>query len=171
MKTWADAINKIGYNTQQREEVLDALIYKKIDHYPYDNKQYKLKCVYPCNDCKDDEPTYCLRCWGNTVGGVANANSFLQQTDTTSTCQHQCKEGFTVDGNIVSFEMYDELPKVVNLAQSYKRCVKCDESCTECVGRDNKNKDGTKISQPDDRFLCTKCGGALEYIYEKDYKC
>lgn len=35
-----------------------------IDVWEKDTKTYKLKCNFPCSDCKDDDPDYCTKCWG-----------------------------------------------------------------------------------------------------------
>jgi hypothetical protein len=63
IKKWADEINNIG-TTPTRRELLHSEVYKRIDKYDDNDKQYKLKCDYPCADCKEDSPEYCLACWG-----------------------------------------------------------------------------------------------------------
>lgn len=140
MKKWALAILETGYTLEARKDKLDANIYKQIDKYLYDNRKFTLKCTYPCNDCKEDEPSYCLRCWGEIVGGVKNVNTFLQSTDGNSECKSQCDNKFTVNGNQLKYQMYVDLPDVTDLALTYQKCVECGDSCELCVGQTNMDK-------------------------------
>lgn len=60
----ANEILKIGKDENARKDELNKNIYKQIDKWDLNTKTYKLKCNYPCSDCKDDDADYCLKCWG-----------------------------------------------------------------------------------------------------------
>jgi hypothetical protein len=61
----AAEILKIGVDEDKRKDELDKYIYKQIDKWDRNDKTFTLQCNYPCARCKDDDPDYCLDCWGN----------------------------------------------------------------------------------------------------------
>jgi hypothetical protein len=76
-------ILKIGTTEDKRKNELDSVVYKQIDKWDFINKTFTLKCNYPCSNCKDDDPDFCLTCWGDlSSGSFTNLNFYLQPRGT-----------------------------------------------------------------------------------------
>lgn len=165
----AEQILTIGINYKKRTEELDAKIYKQIDKWDYNNKTFKLKCNYPCSDCKDDDPNYCLHCWGIIESeGYENKNYFLQPLK-VQTCKPQCDNKFTVNGpeGIVKIPWKNDLftKGSPDNQMTYYKCRDCEYSCATCAGQQNLNALKTGPSEANDQIRCTSCGGDIGYFF------
>lgn len=81
-------------------------------------------CNWPCEKCSSDKD-YCYKCW--ETPGVAE--KYLTTTETYSTCDVACHDGYTTDGN------KDLI------------CTKCDTPCATCA-------DNGLVG---DKYICLTC--------------
>lgn len=89
-------------------------------------------CNWPCEKCSSDKD-YCYKCWDTP--GVAE--KYLTTTETYSTCDVACHDGYTTDGN------------------KDLHCTKCDTPCATCA-------DNGLVG---DKYICLTCAEGYPYRY------
>ena len=57
-KTWAEAYLAKKYKDLRKD------YFKYVDYFPFNTVKPKLKCNFPCFTCLNNNPNYCLTCWG-----------------------------------------------------------------------------------------------------------
>lgn len=141
-----------------------------IDDYPLNDIRPLLKCVAPCLSCLDAFPDYCMSCWGQFAGedetGVPQPNLryFLQRGEATQTCQEQCDDKFTTNGQSVN---------PASTTEKFFECQECDMFCDKCKGQGTLDTVTNEIDYgtDGDKSRCVTCSFTFPYLVPSEEKC
>lgn len=144
---------------------------KGIDAYLTDDLKPKLKCNAPCYTCLDSDPNWCRSCWG-ALGGTKYKDYFLQATPESSTCQRQCDNGYTTDGDKIIPKSLQN-PSLDDPDMAYYKCTECQTECGTCKGQGIFDRKARKYDygEKGDKQKCIHCSAAFNFLVAKEETC
>lgn len=153
--------------------------FKGIDEYPYNDIIPLLKCEEPCFTCLDNDPKYCLSCWGRDtdIGSGTFSKYFLQpptvENGLRATCASQCDGGYTTNGNIAEATEEEIAADTIDWSKAYYECEACDIPCKTCEGAGPYSlvEAENLVGVAGDKFKCTSCDPAFKYLSEETLEC